>query len=308
MRGSIGNIAGPAELQGMTIFHANPDPSGGVVYQTWPKPLGCSMIFILCIAGGGGGGSAANGAAGTDRDGAGAGGASNMTRVIYPAFIMPDNLYVQVGYGGAGGAQGAAANGLDGGPSAVAVQPSTDPKTRVVYADPGSGGVSTGAFGGHGAITTTADAIWLTFGDWASVISSSSSGAGGVHAAASGVNNGAYITMGGTGGAGASAANAGFAGGQINSGGWFGPNPGNSSGMSGTPAGAGQTRWTGQYWKPFINRGGMGGASPSPSSSGVGGPGCPGQYGCGGGGGAAGAGTGGAGGDGGPGIVFIWGI
>lgn len=92
------------------IFNAN-STAAGQSWYVWNKPIGCSFIHVLCVGGGGGGGGGfvgANNAAG----GGGGGGSSGHSSVHIPAWLIPDTMFVSVGYGGAGGAAAAGSNGV----------------------------------------------------------------------------------------------------------------------------------------------------------------------------------------------------
>ena len=101
--------------------------------QTWNKPRGASMVYIVCVGGGSGGSGGRNTATTTG----GAGGASGCVQTgIYPANTLPDQLYVTVGPGGAGGDVGpggttgtvgsASAVFIDSGLTSALIQSSTN--------------------------------------------------------------------------------------------------------------------------------------------------------------------------------------
>lgn len=109
-------------------------------WKTWEKPKGIHTIVITCIGAGGGGRSGwpvnASG-----RTGGGGGCSGTFTRVIIPAMVLPDVLYVSVGKGGPGGAgsnvQGVVNQGTPGGPSYVSIAPSTAAIYVACYANGG---------------------------------------------------------------------------------------------------------------------------------------------------------------------------
>ena len=82
------------------IFSANA-AANGVGWHSWRKPRGVSFIQFFCLGGGGGGGGGFAGAVGAAAAGGG-GGASAQSSIIFPAHLLPDVLYISVGYGGAG--------------------------------------------------------------------------------------------------------------------------------------------------------------------------------------------------------------
>ncbi len=78
-------------------------------FFTWHKPDGCTLLYIICVGGGGGGGTGSlNGISGgsstTTAAGGGGGGAGAICKLIIPAFMLPDTLFIQPGIGGAGAA------------------------------------------------------------------------------------------------------------------------------------------------------------------------------------------------------------
>src|SRR5574343_1466651 len=68
-------------------------------WVTWSRPNGISWIYAMIIASGGGGGKGAGGAATVASGGGGSGG---MSRLLIPAWCLPDLLYIRPGTGGAG--------------------------------------------------------------------------------------------------------------------------------------------------------------------------------------------------------------
>ena len=128
---------------------------------TWEKPKRIHTIVITCI-GGGGGGRSGWCLDTTGRSGGAAGGSGGFTRVIIPAMVLPDVLYVSVGRGGAGGASatvsGTANLGSAGSGSYVSIAPSTAAIYLACFANGGGGGITTGAgtnAGGLAAVVAT---------------------------------------------------------------------------------------------------------------------------------------------------------
>jgi len=271
--------------------------------QSWQKPKGVSMVFMLAVSGGGGGGGGTAGAALTLRSGGGGGACSGVSRFICPAFVLPDILYVQVGQGGTGGASGA--NGTAGTNSLI-LSSKTNALPNIILASqvnaPG-GGLAAGTGGTVPTVAVTQPIH--TYGNWASIVGLVG-GAGGSGAAGTSITAwGAIPFSPGAGGAGTAAIGTTFAGGAQTATALF--NYGNqgyyntticAGGVAGAGGNAGKLSTT-----PFYNSGGSGGGS---SDAGAGGNGGKGGIGCGGGGGGAGVtGSAGRGGDGGPGIVII---
>jgi hypothetical protein len=73
----------------------------GYGYTIWDKPKNATMAYILAIAGGGAGGAGFSGVASSARGGGGGGGSGGLSKIIVPLFLLPDQLYIMVGAGGA---------------------------------------------------------------------------------------------------------------------------------------------------------------------------------------------------------------
>ena len=93
----------PSNTENTKIFYAS---SGSNSWQTWQKPRGAKLIQIFCLGGGGGGGGGSANTAVNNTGGGGGGGGAALSRGLFPAFLLPDTLYIQTGLGGAGGAGG----------------------------------------------------------------------------------------------------------------------------------------------------------------------------------------------------------
>jgi hypothetical protein len=115
-------------------------------WQTWEKPKGIGTIVITCIGAGGGGASGWCVDGSVSRNSGGGGGSGGFTRVIIPAIVLPDVLYVSVGKGGAGGASAKVAAtgniGSNGSASFVSIAPSSNAIYLTCLAN-GGGGSST---------------------------------------------------------------------------------------------------------------------------------------------------------------------
>jgi len=101
------------------FFFQGTGSNGYGLPQTWIKPRGASMVYIVCVGGGSGGNGARTSIAVAN---GGAGGASGCVQTgIYPASNLPDQLYVSVGPGGPGLAalNGGGTTGNAGSASAV---------------------------------------------------------------------------------------------------------------------------------------------------------------------------------------------
>jgi len=276
-------------------------------YETWVKPRGVSMLYLIAIGGGSGGGGGYSGASTSSRGG-GAGGASGgMTRLLIPAMMVPSMLFIQVGAGGVGGAGGApGAAGASGVTSQILIYPSIDQAQNILMKSDNA--VATGgAFGSTSgnAVAGVAGTIPISSAQTANhcgiyqfVAGSAGSTGGAPNGAGTAVTlTGNGSTNGGSGGGGVTSTDR--AGGDVT----------NNTGMkwvewapkaaaAGSVGGSGGTT----LWEPFYSYGGMGGGA---SDAGVGGDGGNGGHGSGGGGGGGGT-TGGKGGDGGSGLVMIF--
>jgi hypothetical protein len=274
-----------------------------IQWVPWQRPLGRTMLDILCIGGGGAGGAGFTGIAGAARGGGGGGGCSGVTRVIIPLSLLPKTLWIQAGNGGKGGTGAGGAGVL----SAVSIHPvNNNTATNLVAlsgaAAAGGGGVGTGAAGGAGgtagSIATIGAQIFPGLGHFAFIAGVAGSTGGGVNA--NGISTdipvSSCLTMPGSGGGGCTATNR--SGGACNAlaGSWL-------SEQRPATAAAGQNAGSGGkfYYEPIFSFPGMGAGSSNTTAGGNGGNAA---YGSGGGGGGAGT-TGGVGGDGGAGIVIL---
>lgn len=87
-------------------------------WQTWRKPRGVSMVYILCIGGAGAGGRGEDDSGG----GGGGGGSGGHSRCLIQAGLLSDTLFAKPGLGGPGRKAGGA--GIDGEISYVSVSQS----------------------------------------------------------------------------------------------------------------------------------------------------------------------------------------
>lgn len=284
---------------------------------------------MYLIGGGGGGGSGrAHTTAGITTTGGGGGGSSSITNGFFPANLLPDILYIQVGVGGAGGGgQTTSTNGspgLSGTLSYVSIQPTTNSNSVLIASGNAAAG---GGDGGLAASTPTVNggtagqAFSRTLGSSTGILNylgiiNSSNGETGAQSAfgtptASNNVSLSFPISAGAGGAGTTTAQ--FAGGNILS---LGIIPQISGGIGG--GGNGNNGFSNlvpslnsSIQFPFFFTGGAGGGSTiNASSSTVGGDGGNGSYGSGGGGGGAVVKTAsprlsGAGGRGGDGLIII---
>ena len=294
-------------------------------WQTWSKPEGRSMAYIVCIGGGGGAGGGFFNNTGVMGGGAG-GGSAAITIAQVPFYSIPDTLYIQVGLGGVRGLGSttlgvAGASGGAGGISYVSCYPTTDMFNCLVLANAGGGGVggtngvaAAGTAGAALSSSSTTNPRYLSLCNWASY-AGQAGGTGASNGAGGSISiGGSLIVTGGAGGGGKSNVQVGNGGSQ-NSGDTLASFlPGIAGGAFGGGAGGngGNGRDGYSFLKPFINAGGSGGGTSvtyAPGTGGFGGNGGNGGIGSGGGGGAgSGFGTstkGGDGGNGGNGLVMI---
>jgi hypothetical protein len=287
-----------------------------VQWQTWRKPRGAKMIYMLGVGGGASGGA---GFTGTTAAGGGSGGGSGgQSTVIIPAAFVPDTLYIQCGAGGIGPATSAALS-VVGLPTYVAIEPDTTLTAimTVLFANPGANGTAGASATAGGTATTAATAATIAQMPLAgrgfyTLLAGQIGTAGG---AGTGTTAGIIQTLpttglmvsGGTGG-GASGTTGNFGGTFANVGlgqDIFPTIFGGNSAVTSTPATGGANYIARNF---LMNYGGTGGGGATTTTGGIAGPGSDGAPGCGGGGGA-GATTQNAtlskAGNGGPGFVYI---
>jgi len=274
------------------IFYAN-SAAAGEAWYTYHVPRGCRFLEMFCVGGGGSGGGGTAGS-GSARTGGSGGGGSAVTRLLIPAKLVPDTLYVSVGKGG--DAVGSQTTGNSGLLSYVSVSPLTTVNQLVCVSGAAAGGPGrtngTTTPGTTGTVVVATTALHMNLGVWASTQTTAAGSGGANTGGAGGSATPAALTTGGCGGGGSSTVNADGAGGAVATL-WFEALAGGAAG--GTNPGA-NGLWT---IRPFYAVGGAGGGG---NGAGTGGDGGSAGIGCGGGGGGAGttasAGGGGRGGDG----------
>jgi len=289
----------PGSTNSTQIFYA----TSGSSWQTWQKPRGAKFIQIFCLGAGAAGGSGAVSSTGTVSGGAG-GNTGGLVKAIFPALLLPDSLFIQVGLGGVGNNTG---TGGSGGISYVSMAPNASiasPVTLLIASSTtagvgGTGGSATGASPPAApTVTTTAVCPFLSIGIFTAV-AGIQGGNSSIGATGTSVNAlGSTIITGGAGGAGKTTNTIQYDGGSIISanailtttvnGGAAGPNAGKDG--------------YGIISNLVCGTGGAGGGSQVAGTGGAGGQG---WYGCGGGGGGASVTTRSRGGNGGDGLVII---
>jgi hypothetical protein len=286
-------------------FYAYSQPAATNSWQSWIKPPNCSWIYMLIIAAGGGGGNGFTGLTLTARGGGGGGGSGGFTKLLVPAWALPDVLYVRPGTGGAASTQGVV--------SQISITPNSGTAANLVLIQAAGSGGSNGAATGNAA-GGSAGAIGVVTGSALSAVgifhsqvgivgTTGGLPTGGGSAGTAATPGGQGITTQGTGGGGVTTGNATFAGGAISI---AAPWPAIAGGVSGSGVGNNGFMFNssidfGIKSGPLFFSGGTGGGS---GGAAVGGAGGAAAYGGGGGGGGGGT-TGGAGGRGGDGVIVI---
>lgn len=301
----------PRKGVGVTdVFNAN-SATVGANFHIWEKKKGATLVLMFALGGGGGGGAGSVGASNA-ASGGGGGGSAGQTSIMYPALLLPDVLFVSVGYGGA-----AATAGITSQVNSVA-ENAPSSLCYIMSGSSGGGpaggnaaGASAGSAGGSGssAAATNMRLGWQ-FGGF------SITGQAGAAGGAGGNNDGGSVTQANTG----IFTTGGAGGGALGTGGRIG---GSISGfttsiqMPPSAAAGSSTTIPGQNGSngyriasAFSFIGGFGGGSSNVLATGAGlfgGAGGAGGLGCGGGGGGAclTGGVAGPGGRGGDGVVII---
>jgi hypothetical protein len=277
-------------------------------WQTWSKPRGCSWVYILGIGGGGGGGSPNTGSV----QGGGAGAASCCGRALIPAPLLPDTLYIRVGFGGLG-ATTANTTATAGQNTNIAVYPSASPGCLIMQ--PNVGGPGTATTGGNAAAANLYNYGYLGLAQNTNGDNGTNGGASGSAGTDNPYASAATILplIGGAGGAGYNGSAASAGGGITFANAYPALTiPGGTAGV-GVPGGKGGDGYGYNQRLDFNGprganvlffTGGAGGGC-SDTAGQAGGRGGNGGYGCGGGGGGGASATPGNGGNGGDGLVII---
>ncbi len=306
--------------QNTFVFYANASASISGTFQAWNVPEGASFLHFTVIGGGGGGGAGYYSSSLTAGSGGGGGAPGGMVAVSIPAMLLPKTLYLQVGYGGAGGAAAVSNpqvgnNGEAGTISYVCLYPEINAGSVLIQ----SSNTAPGGGAGGGINTTSAAGTAITIADttnlkWLGIVGNTvAQTAGSTGAAGSTANiNGTAITYAGllTGGAGGgnmrSTSAGGGTGGTINMTNilsYIAVAVNGGTAFNTTEACKGSNGFF--SWKPFIATGGAGGAGYSITGATIAPDGGNGAYGCGGGGGGARCSAPSKGGKGGDGLIII---
>jgi hypothetical protein len=265
----------PNSQQDIKIFYSNGIANA---WQTFQKPRKCQWIWIMAIGGGGGGASPAIGSI------SGSGGSGAVTRALFNASHLPDNLYIQVGLGGAGAITTNTA-GAAGNRSFISIAPNTTAQNVVM----GSGTAAATNTGTGETAFTSATGSFVTLANFISTLGVTQPSTGNITPLTSQITTPGAINDGGLTSSGSSILATSIS--PLIQG---GANVVSGLGINGAN---GYTSF-----KPFFSLGGAAGGS---SQTGTGGNGGNGGIGCGGGSGGSGAIASGNGGNGGDGIVII---
>lgn len=273
----------------------------------WTKPRGKSMCHILLVGSGGNGGAGVIGA-NSLAGGGGGGGSGGQTSIRFPLWAIPDQLFISLIAGGV------AAN------SSVSIAPDVAIVPINVLVQAGSGGaggngttVPAGGAAGSAAGIQNNSLMPLGWQWLQQAIAGQAGAAGSATTNGLGVTvpvTGLLVTGGGGGGAMGAAGTGGAYGGSINGGGVFPTYQTSQSGVSAAVPGANGFDGFQPIPNLLFNYGGCGGGSSNGSATGAGlfgGNGGDGAPGCGGGGGGAclTGGVAGVGGKGGPAFCII---
>lgn len=162
------------------IFYAS-----GTDWQTYMKPPGASMIYIFMLAAGAGGSRVANGSV---TNGGGGGGSGGTSRILLPAALLPDIIYVRPGLGGLGATTANTVGGA-GATSYVGVSPTVLQQSNILQQGGAAAPANTQAAGAAGTVANIVNSAYSSFG----VYFSTAGQAGGAGASAAN-GNGSSVT------------------------------------------------------------------------------------------------------------------
>ena len=268
-------------------------------WSVWTKPKNARMVQIWCMGSGGGGGGGPQINSATRFGGAG-GGSGNIAKGTFQASVLPDELYIYTGIGGAGGIGGVSpTTGGNGERSFVCVSPDTSSASNIVVVSgtisARGGNTGSGVISGTALGETTPTAPLAIFNNLGTIYLGAGAQSGATSAGSLAV---ATTTSGGAGGGSLGS------GGQVTIAAGSITTPSLAAGAGGTGAANATNGRDGVMMRrPYLSFiGGSGGGGIASGGSGNAGNGGNGSYGCGGGGGGSSqtgiAGNGGRGGDG----------
>lgn len=93
------NVIIPNDQKNLFIYPGGSSTLGNVgtsTFYTWTKPDDASYVWIMVMSSGGAGGNGAVGTTATFRNGGIGGGQSPVFTGLYPAYMVPDTLYIKV--------------------------------------------------------------------------------------------------------------------------------------------------------------------------------------------------------------------
>lgn len=156
----FGNFGPPITGSNIQVFPGTELVALGATsgWQTWVKPRGLTMAYILCVGAGGAGGAGFTAGAAGASPGGGGGTSGAMTSLLIPLQFLPDTLAISVGRGGQGNITG---NGAAGGSTYVAftqIDRATNVQNVICFANGGGAG-NAPANGTTGGTTGTAGAV-----------------------------------------------------------------------------------------------------------------------------------------------------
>lgn len=130
-------------------------------WQTWTKPRGSRMLWLIAVGGGGSGSS--SGTVAATAGGGGGGGSGAQSSVILPSAFVPDILYIQAGRAGrVTGTVTTDTAGVAGLPTYVTIEPNTTltANNTLLFANGGNGaGAAAGTTGGTAGAGGTVAAL-----------------------------------------------------------------------------------------------------------------------------------------------------
>lgn len=261
-------------------------------------PKNKSMVYFHCVGPGGGGGGGLTGATSTARGGGGGGSSGGTARGLFARSLLPDIVYIRIGWGGPGGAASTGGSVGSNSTDVRLVSSSFLNSTLLLGAGPGGAGAVGSTAGGSAGGIATAGSIGSIglFGFCATTTGTSGGGGGtlGTNMAAVTIVGLSGIPTNGGGGGSASATNVDGLSNSIVASPW-------NTAMSAAPVGGNGYDAFVACRRPLVISLATGGSSNAAGTGGNGGTGWLGSGGAGGGGGI----TGGAGGRGGHGYCFV---
>ena len=137
------------------------------LWQIWKKPRGAKFVWMQAIGAGGGGGGGSAGATATVRGGGGSGGCGATQKLLVPADLLPDILYISPGMAGSGGASATA--GVGGNASVISIVGANTVNNQNIILSAGGGsqggaGTTVGGSAGGAGTSTTTNCVFQSIG------------------------------------------------------------------------------------------------------------------------------------------------